>query len=77
MEQYILISKVPTALEWFQQKKLHARCDSDIGFVADQHRRQPASEIKRGRNARKGSFKRSLKNLSFLLKWARIRTRHN
>ena len=37
MEQYILLNQVPNPFEWFQDKMLHANCDSDIRFVADQH----------------------------------------
>jgi len=44
MEQYILVNEVPSPLQWFQEKLLHANCDSDIAFVADQHG-QPASDI--------------------------------
>ena len=42
MEQYILLNEVPSPFQWFQEKMLHADCDSDIAYVADQHG-QPAS----------------------------------
>ena len=43
MEQYILLNQVPNPFEWFQDKMLHANCDSDIRFVADQHGKSVSS----------------------------------